>query len=236
LAVLAGLLLTGPVAAQSPYSPITNFANPPAPIPVQIAQPSAAPAPRTQVSPVRFQPPRGPGAGGVGRDGPSGYQVQVEPPGLEKLAMSVMTDGTLHERIRQETRERDPNEVISFPAEPVLSDATYGGRGNLWPHRELLVEPDYVCHGKLLFQDRNAERYGWDLGVLQPVVSTGLFMLDFCMLPYNLAVDPCHCTDCSRGYCLPGDPVPFLLYPPDISLTGAAAEFGTIMALVAIFP
>ena len=35
---------------------------------------------------------------------------------------------------------------------------------------------------------------------------------------------------------VPGDPVPFLLYPPGFSVTGLMAEAGTAVALFAIFP
>jgi hypothetical protein len=35
---------------------------------------------------------------------------------------------------------------------------------------------------------------------------------------------------------LPGDPVPLLIYPPELSLTGTVMEAGTIVALFAIFP
>jgi hypothetical protein len=48
--------------------------------------------------------------------------------------------------------------------------------------------------------------------------------------------DPCNCMESSTGYCLPGDPVPYLLYPPELTLSGVAAEVGTVIALLAIFP
>jgi hypothetical protein len=35
---------------------------------------------------------------------------------------------------------------------------------------------------------------------------------------------------------LPGDPVPFLLYPPQMSVPGMVGEMGVLIALVAIFP
>ena len=56
------------------------------------------------------------------------------------------------------------------------------------------------------------------------------------LLPYHMATDPCRKCECSAGYCLPGDPVPLLCYPPQLSLTGAVAEAATIAALFAIFP
>jgi hypothetical protein len=163
------------------------------------------------------------------------YQIQVSPPGKDRISR-VENDRSLQERIRQESRRIDPKESVPFPEEPLLSRDTYGGRGNLWQQRQLTVEPGYVCHKRLLFEELNAERYGWDLGVLQPVLSTAYFYKDVALLPYHLATDVCRCHECNSGKCLPGDPTPYLLYPPELSLTGTVAEVGVILALVAIFP
>ena len=83
---------------------------------------------------------------------------------------------------------------------------------------------------------RRIQRYGWDLGVLHPVVSSAIFLKDVVTVPYHLGTNPLRCRECNAGYCLPGDPVPLLLYPPGLSLTGTATEVATILALVAIFP
>jgi hypothetical protein len=93
-----------------------------------------------------------------------------------------------------------------------------------------------LCYGRLLFEDLNSERYGWDLGFIQPFVSGGRFLWDMALLPYHTATAPCRCFECNAGYCLPGDPVPYLLYPLELSLTGAAWEASVIVALFAIFP
>ena len=50
-----------------------------------------------------------------------------------------------------------------------------------------------------------SEKQGTDLAAFADVV----------LLPYHWGTDPCNCTECNRGYCLPGDPVPFLVYPPN---------------------
>jgi hypothetical protein len=162
------------------------------------------------------------------------YTIQLEPPGLERLAQSVQSDASLQERIRQENRERATPERIIFPSDPILSRDTYNGRR--WEPMKLEVAPYYVCYGRLRFEEKNSERYGWDLGVLQPVISAGYFLWDFVWFPYHLAMEPCRCFEYNTGYCLPGDPVPYLLYPLEISATGAVAEVGTILTLVAVFP
>jgi len=98
------------------------------------------------------------------------------------------------------------------------------------------VEPYFVSHKRLLFEQINTERYGWDFGIIDPPISAGLFFADVALLPYHAFTDPFRCCETGAGYCLPGDPVPYLLYPPEYSLTGAVAEAGAIGAVLAIFP
>ena len=98
------------------------------------------------------------------------------------------------------------------------------------------VEPGYVCHERLYFEEPNSERYGWEIGPLQPFVSTGYFVWDLAKLPYNIGTRPCQRFEANAGYCLPGDPVPYLIYPVEASLTGGLLEAGTIVGLYAIFP
>jgi hypothetical protein len=162
------------------------------------------------------------------------FQVQVNPPGLERLSQ-IDSDAKLEERIRQETLERTKNEQVVFPEEPILSRETYMGRVGLWPTRQMVVEPNYVAYQKLYFQQNNFERFGWDLGPITPVVCTGKFYYDLLTMPLTFGARPCE-RDASTGYPLPGDPVPLLLYPPEITLTGAILEVGAVAALAAIFP
>ena len=94
----------------------------------------------------------------------------------------------------------------------------------------------FVCYERLYFEDKDSERYGWELGILQPLVSIGKFYSDVLMLPYNFGTRPCQRFEADAGYCLPGDPVPYLLYPVELSLSGALLEAGTAVGLAAIFP
>jgi hypothetical protein len=158
--------------------------------------------------------------------------IQLIPPGPERV-FRLDTEADLILRMKQEARQRVPPERIDFPDEPVLSKEEYAGRS--WPLRDLLVEPNYVCYHKLLFEDINTERYGWEFGPLQPLLSTLEFFGDTVTMPYHLGMDPCR-TEVSAGHCLPGDPVPYLIYPPELSITGATAEAATILTLVAVFP
>jgi hypothetical protein len=179
-----------------------------------------------------FQQPggmrRGPSA-----DETSDYQIQLEPPGPQRI-FRLESEAKLQERIRQESRERPTYERIIFPDEPIVGHGQHAAR--MFPHRDMLVEPNYVCYNRLYFEQKNSERFGWDLCFIQPFVSAGTFFFDVATLPYHFWTDPCRCYECSAGYCLPGDPVPLLLYPPELSLTGALAEAMTGAALFLIFP
>src|SRR5207248_2698295 len=114
---------------------------------------------------------------------------------------------------------------------PVLSREAYLGRA--WPERVCFAEPYYVNHGRLLFEEVNAERYGWDLGLFGVPVSSAYFFKDLVLMPYHRFTDPCRWMETSAGKCLPGDPVPYKLYPEGLSLTGAVAEAGAIVTILA---
>lgn len=159
--------------------------------------------------------------------------IQLTPPGPERI-FRLESEAALDERMRQEGKTKIPPEKIAFPEEPVVSTESYPGRH--WPPQIEFAEPNYVCYGRLLFEDKNTERYGWDFGILQPVVSTAKFYADVVTLPYHVATAPCRCYECSAGLCLPGDPVPYLCYPPELSATGALGEGAAIAAILAIFP
>jgi hypothetical protein len=211
-----------------------------APTPIPMPRIPTMQAPSPPVLQARFLQPAGrarPGSATGDDEGQLDYQIQLEPPGIERLLLSLTSDADLQERIRQETLKRSrERERVTFPEEPILSRDRYYGRGAIWPQRGLIAEPNYVCYDKLLFEDKNAERYGWEIGMLQPFISAGLFFADFAVLPCRCFKDPCSHSECSAGQCLPGDPVPFRLYPPEITASGTLAEAVTILALIVIFP
>ena len=161
------------------------------------------------------------------------YQGLVEVPGPDKL-FQLDSQASFFERLRQESRDNGHRERLIFPDEHVVSTDKYLGRA--WPQYGCTAEPDFVCYKRLMFEQKNYERYGWDLGILDPPLSTGKFFLDLAALPYHAFSDPFRHYECSAGYCLPGDPTPLLLYPPEASLTGAAAEAGALLGVLAVFP
>jgi hypothetical protein len=146
----------------------------------------------------------------------------------------IESEKNLNERMRQEALQRPQPERIEFPKYEPLSREPFAGRA--FPLQYEVVEPAYLCYGRLYFEDLNSERYGWDLGFIQPAVSTAKFFCDTAFLPYQLASDWHRKFDSNAGYCLPGDPVPYRIYPPGLSATGGAAQIGAILILMAVFP
>jgi hypothetical protein len=154
-----------------------------------------------------------------------------EVPHLEVLTR-LESEPALFERMRQESLRS--GDRIVFPEEPPVTKQPYKGRQ--WPLFSKEVEPYYVVHGRLLFEQQNFERGLWDLGILGPPLSAGKFFCDAFFLPYNLATRPCQQYDTDAGKCLPGDPTPLYLYPVELSLTGLIAEGAAITGAFFIFP
>ena len=88
----------------------------------------------------------------------------------------------------------------------------------------------------MYFEEKNAERYGWDAGIAQPVISTLFFYRDTLLWPARLASNPHERYDTNLGKCLPGSPVPYSLYPLEIDAYGAIAGAGFYTGIGAIFP
>ena len=167
----------------------------------------------------------------------SAYQIQLDPPGSERL-FRLESEDSLRERMGQEKKSVDQLERLVFPSDVVLSTKKYDyqWRNNNWARHDRKVEPYYLTYDRLFFHEINSERYGWDLGAVQPFVSTLTFFFDFVTLPYHMATHPFRRYDSSSGYCLPGDPVPYMWYPPNVSVTGTVSELLTIALLIAVFP
>ncbi len=161
--------------------------------------------------------------------------LQLTLPGPQRL-FRLESEAAVLERIRQEAREGRTPTIIEFPEPPPYEKREKAFRPREWPQIVEMVEPCYVYHGRLTFEQINSERYGWSVGVLQPLVSTAHFYADVVMLPYHLAERPLCYGDVSAGKCLPGDPVPLYLYPPHWSLTGFGVEAAVVTALFFAFP
>jgi hypothetical protein len=153
------------------------------------------------------------------------FSIQIELPGLDRLTQR-RSEAEFFQALRDEARFKPGVGRIYFPEQERVSDQVYTGRQ--FPYMVRFVEPQYVCHMPLLFEQKNFERYGWDLGPISPGIEAGMFFYDLVMLPYHVGSQACRCFDCSAGKCLPGDPTPLLLYREQFSVTGLVFEFGTI--------
>lgn len=168
---------------------------------------------------------------------PSGA-IRYDAPGISDIPLQ--SDAALRQTIVAEAEKQyktTDNIYKNFPTNyydhPGVNQ-TYAPR--VFVPSAMRVEANYLCYGRLYFEDKNSERYGWELGPLQPFVSTLKFYKDVLSLPYNYGTRPCQRFEANAGYCLPGDPVPYLIYPVEASLTGGLLEAGTIVGLYAIFP
>lgn len=103
------------------------------------------------------------------------------------------------------------------------------------PVSTLQLEPGYVVHRRLYFEEKNSERYGWNLGIAQPFVSAGYFYKDLLLYPMKLASNPRERYDTNAGKAMAGSPVPYLLYPPELTfggmVVGSTAYVGAIFLL-----
>jgi hypothetical protein len=160
-------------------------------------------------------------------------EFEAELPSYERVVGRLESESDLKERLKQKELSAGRPPPV-FPEYAAITKEKYYGRQ--WPQQNEFAVPNYVCYGRLYFEQLNFERYGWDLGPIAPIVESLVFGADLAILPYKIGCDPFRCYECSSGYCLPGDPTPLLLYPPQLSLTGATAELGTIFTLIAAFP
>jgi hypothetical protein len=169
------------------------------------------------------------------RQDPYEAYIRLEPPGRERLFANCDTERELEERMRQERRDTGtPGDPIVFPDRPETYNVAFQPRK--YEPMTCQVEPSYIVYPRLYFEEKNTERYGWEKGPFQPLISTLYFFKDVALLPHNIATYPCRRFETNAGQCLPGDPVPYYLYPPELTGSGLLAEVGTIALISAIIP
>ena len=197
----AGLALAGPPPASKPAGsgPVLLFTKEP-----QAGKmPASAPV-NAMIVPVQARdggagmPAAGGAADGGGDADANQVNVQLDPPGIEQL-FKLDSEKTMEERIKQQSVQRNaPNSHREgFPDKPKLSMVSYSGRR--FPSGTFQTEPAYVIYHRLYFEDINTERYGWELGILQPVVSAVEFYKDVILLPFHLGSYPLNKFSCSAG-------------------------------------
>lgn len=170
-----------------------------------------------------------------GYDPATEFQVRVNMPGPETL-YRLESETQLQERLRQEFRQlNEPSADVDFPQQKlVLTKSAYQPRS--LPQQAIYAEPAYLVYHRLYFEQKNFDRYGWELGFLQPIVSAAMFYKDLAFLPYHIGEDIHRRYDVSVNNCLPGDPVPLTFVPPHISLSGGFLQTLATVGLAAAFP
>jgi len=143
-----------------------------------------------------------------GSDDGIGLLLQLTPPPPDRLFQFKS-----EEQVRQQIREdfKTIRKVEFPPFDEVVPALFLPPR--IWPDLLATAAPGYVCYKRPWFEQVNSERYGWSLGVFQPILSTGIFYTDLALLPWHWLTDPCRWYECSSGRCLPGDTVPLLWNP-----------------------
>ena len=162
----------------------------------------------------------------AGEEG-DGLYLHMELPGPQRLFMRD-SESQFFDRLAQNMKKADGTRAI-FPDEPVVSKQAYRPRN--FPRMVELVEPSYVCHGRLLWEQPNFERTGYDLGVLQPAICMGVFFYDTALFPYHCWSDLSGRGDCSVGKCMPGDQAPFVVPCERFSVTGIVGQTGAMIGL-----
>lgn len=196
-------------------------------------RPDSIPLPSPEVS-----PPQRPANGAADRPPPTPVVYQEQDatgvlPGPSRLFKRI-SEKDVFDEIRGQARRKPGAARAIFPEDTIISKDKWMGRN--WSPMIETVEPNYVGHGRLYFEQQNFERGGWDFGILQPMVSLGVFYADVITFPYQFWTRPMQRYDASAGKCLPGDPSPLFLYPPELSLTGLTAEGAGVVGLLVLFP
>ena len=255
--------MTAPPGPPLPASPLPPMGVPPAParaVPARtmtFQKPADAPAD----SPAAPVSPQGMGKGQANpKDGLKGGEAGTGPAAQtpfegavnRSTAFRLMGDAELNRRMvgelvreanaqkrtaNADSQKLNPADYKLPEVQPVAPAGTqYVPKTVNYPPAGIAVEPTYVTHRRLYFEDRNTERYGWDLGPLQTVVSAGAFYKDVFLFPAYFASHPRERYDTSAGKCRPGDPVPYYWYPPEIDIWGYSAQAATLVGAGFIFP
>lgn len=202
------------------------------------AQAIAPPAPPPIFSPLSMPITQAPAVTGQPEAQP--FPAPVKPP--FKVAdpkrdevFRFDSDALLSTRIQKELADQYGEKTkVEMPALPTIASKSPILRS--MPSMQVQIEPAYVVHRRLYFEEKNAERAGWDLGAAQPIASALIFYKDVVFYPFKLSSNLLEAYDTSAGKNLPGSPTPLLLYPPEITLFGAAVGTATIIGTAAVIP
>jgi hypothetical protein len=144
-------------------------------------------------------------------------------------------DAVLKNRIKNEIKQFQATKIeVLIPEYKDPTNEAYKPRA--MPEMQVKIEPAYVMHRRLFFEQKNTERAGWDLGLAQPILCATSFYKDCFLFPHKLATNFLEPYDTSAGKCLPGSPTPLLFYPPEFSMFGGTVGTAVIIGTAAILP
>ena len=169
-----------------------------------------------------------PGTGSAIRDG----QIKLDLPKREDV-FRFDSNIELSSRIKRELQTQY-SIPVDLPTVPAIATGPLSARVN--SPMQVLIEPSYVMHRRLFFEQKNTERAGWDFGPAQPILSSLHFYKDIVLLPSKMASNLLEPYETSAGKCLPGSPTPLLWYPPEITAFGGTVGAAAIVGPVALFP
>lgn len=221
-----------PAALPPVFKPTVVLPPPPLPVitkpiavPPQTVFPASAPVDSIGTRVVLFQKP-------------AELPMEVKP--IEpsaKIATPTKAEPSREEVFRMTGDDARHADILKLAAgDQVKSNVPLPSRAGTTPPMRALLEPGYVVHRRLFFEEKNAERYGWNLGMAQPFVSAAYFYKDLLLWPSHIASNLRERYDTNAGKFLPGSPVPYYLYPPEITLKGGALGAGAILAVIFLLP
>lgn len=196
-------------------------------VPVHFAEPSA---PAAKTAPAAAQ-----GLDKTKARSDAAIDEMYLPPDLPgpQIQFRRESEAAFYMRIAQ-TAPKQLGQAAIFPVETPVSKEAYQPR--VFPPQMAQVEPLFVLHQRLLFEQPNFERGLWDFGIVQPVISLGVFYYDMALLPYHFYSDLRDRSEGNLGKCLPGDQTPLRVPIERFSVTGAIGEVGVIIAGGYLFP
>jgi hypothetical protein len=165
----------------------------------------------------------------------SEYKPMVYTPPNKQDVFRLASDQELDERIRAGSK----NAKEKFPEVRSKDDVPqqFQPRVATASPMMLKLQPSYVVHRRLYFEETNGERAGWDFGVIQPFISTAYFTKDVFFLPHKIGSGFWkNRWDTNIGKCPPGANTPYYLYPPGFTVSGLMLFSTFYTGLPFIFP
>ena len=151
----------------------------------------------------------------------------------QKIFDHLDSQKMFEERMRQQALQRTPPDSVQFPANAPITTTTLVRKP---PSTTIPGTPPsfvtYRCISKRRMRNDSAGTWALFNRRCHSLISIRTFLL----CPHNYFSHPLRRYESCAGYCLPGDPVPYILYPPEFTLTGSVAEAAIIVGLFAILP